>query len=146
QALRFRIDLRLDEAAKVLETAHREFPRETEPLYQLANIRGAEGQFAEAAALLEKLVRIDERHALAHDQLGYYYAFQGHVDRAISSVDRYAALLPPGDEKPVASRGDVYLINDRYAEAIAQHRKINRTVPMTTAAAYAGDYELSKTL
>lgn len=144
QALQLRLDLKLDGAARVLEMAHREFSQETEPLFQLANIWSAEGRFAEAATLLEEVVRMDERHALAHDQLGYYYALQGNVARGVTSIDRYAALLPPGNVVPFASRGDVYLINERYDEAIAQYRKIDHRIPLAIAAAYAGDFALSE--
>ncbi len=143
QALQLRVDLRLDEAAVVLEAAHREFTREIEPLYELGIVRGAEGRFAEAAILLEQATRMDKRYALAHDQLGYFYAFQGDVARGIASIDRYAELLPPGDVVPVCSRADIFLINEHYDEAIAQYRLINYWGPMATAAAYAGDYALS---
>ena len=114
QALQMRLDLRLEEAAKILEAAHREFPREIEPLFQLASIRAGCARFAEAAALLETIIRMDARHALAHDQLGYQYAFLGDVARAVASIDRYAALLPPGNEVPFCSRADAYMINERY--------------------------------
>ena len=142
QALQMRLDLRLEDAAKILEAAHQEFPQEIEPLFQLAGIRAACARFAEAAALLEKVVRLDGRHALAHDQLGYQYAFLGDVGRAVASIDRYAALLPPGNEVPFCSRGDVYMINERYDEALEQYRKIDYQGPMAMAALHAGDYSL----
>jgi serine/threonine protein kinase/TolB-like protein len=140
QALQMRLDFRLEEAARILEATHREFPQETDPLYQLANIRSACARFGEAAALLEKVVRMDGRHALAHDQLGYQYAFLGDVGRAIASIDRYAALLPLGNEAPFCSRGDAYMINERYGEALEQYRKIDYRGPMAMAALHAGDY------
>jgi serine/threonine protein kinase/TolB-like protein/Flp pilus assembly protein TadD len=144
QALQLRLDFHLDEAAKVLESAHAEFPSEIEPVFQLAQIRSAEGRFAEAATLFEEVVRMDDHNALAHDQLGYQYAFLGDVPRAIASIDRYAALLPPGDVVPFCSRGDAYLINERYEQAIAQYRAIDYKRTMATAAMFAGDYALSE--
>jgi len=140
QALQLRLDFRLDEAAVILEAAHREFAREIEPLYELAIIRGAEGQFPEAARLLEEAVRLDNRHALSHDQLGYFYAFQGDLTRSIESIDRYAALLRPGDVAPSCSRADVFLINERYEDAVAQYKRINYRPQAAIAAAFAGDY------
>ncbi|MCU1237657.1 MAG: serine/threonine protein kinase with repeat [Candidatus Solibacter sp.] len=140
QALQMRLDLRLDEAAIILQTAHREFPQETEPVYQLAVIQSACARFAESAALLEDVVRRDSRHPLAHDQLGYQYAFLGNVPRAIAAIDAYAALLPPKNEVPYCSRGDVYMINERYAEALAEYREIHYLNPMAVAALHAGDY------
>ena len=142
QALQMRLDLRLDDAAKILEAAHKEFPQEIEPLFQLAGIHSASARFAEAAILLEKIVHLDGRHALAHDQLGYQYAFLGDVGRAVASVDRYAALLPTGNEAPISSRGDVYMINERYDEALEQYRKIDYQGSMMMASLHAGDYSL----
>ena len=63
QALQMRLDLRLEDAAKILEAAHREFPQEIEPLLQLASIHSASARFAEAAILLEKIVQMDRRHS-----------------------------------------------------------------------------------
>jgi tetratricopeptide (TPR) repeat protein len=146
QALQMRLDSRLDEAAKMLEAVHREFPLEIDPLFQLASIRAGCAGFAEAAILLEKVIRLDGRHALAHDQLGYQYAFLGDVGRAVASIDHYAALLPPGNEVPFCSRGDAYMINERYDEAIAQYRKINYLGPMAMAALHAGDYGLPESV
>ena len=145
-ALQMRLDLRLEEAGRILEAAHREFPQETEPAYQLAVIRGACARFGEAAALLEEVIRVDGRHPLAHNQLGYQYAFLGNVGRATAAIDRYAALLPPKNEVPYCSRGDVYMINGRYEEALAQYREVNYTGPMAVAALHAGDYGMVDSL
>ena len=142
QALQMRLDLRLEDAAKILEAAHKEFPQEIEPLFQLAGIHSASARFAEAAILLEKIVHMDGRHALAHDQLGYQYAFLGDVGRAVASIDRYAALLPTGNEAPFCSRGDVYMINERYDEALEQYRRIDYQGSMVMASLHAGDYGL----
>jgi serine/threonine protein kinase/tetratricopeptide (TPR) repeat protein len=139
QALQFRLDLRLDRAAEILETARREFPSEIDPIFDLAAVRASEGEFAEAAGLLEEAVRLDPRHALSHDQLGYYYAFLGNVKRGVASIDRYAALLPPGNVVPFCSRGDVYLINEKYDEAIAQYTRIHYRSFAAVASLHAGD-------
>jgi serine/threonine protein kinase len=141
QSLELRIDMRVDEAAKLLEVAHREFPRETEPAFQLAAARALGARFGEAAALLEEVVRIDPRHALAHDQLGYEYAFMGKLDRALASIDRYAALLPNGHEAPICTRADAYMINERYDQALAEYQKIGYRAQAAVAAMHGGNYD-----
>ena len=146
QALQLRLDFRLDEAAAVLETAHREFGREIEPLYELAVIRGSQGQFPDAATLLEEATRLDGRHALSHDQLGYFYALQGDITRGVASIDRYEALLPPSNVAPFTSRADALLINEHYQEAIAEYRKIGYWHQTATAATFAGDYALADSM
>src|SRR6185369_3784969 len=59
---------------------------------------------------------------------------------------RYAALVPPGNEVPYCSRGDVYMINAHYDEALEQYRKINYRGPMAVAALHAGAYGFVESL
>ncbi len=123
QAAQLRLDGRLEEAERVAETAVREFPKEIEPRYELFSAQNGQWKRAEAKAVMEEIVRLDERQASAHNFLGYAYALEGDLPRALASIDRYAALLPPNDPNPIDSRGDVLAINGRYDEAIESYRK-----------------------
>ena len=129
QAVQLGFDGRLDEADKVLQTTLREFPREIEPRYQLAIVRREEWRAAEIKPVLEEIVRLDERQPLAYNLLGYTYGFEGDLSRALSSLDRYASLLPPNDPNPIDSRGDVLAMNDRYEDAISAYRKNQQLNP-----------------
>jgi tetratricopeptide (TPR) repeat protein len=146
QALQMRLDLRLDEATQILSSAHNEFPQEIEPIFQLAGIRSASANFAEAAVLLERVIRLDPKKAIAHDQLGYQYAFLGDLNRAMAALDRYVALLPAGGEMSFTSRADAYMINDRYQDAMEEFRKINYRPQLAVAAIHAGDYSMVEAL
>jgi tetratricopeptide (TPR) repeat protein len=111
QADRLVEDGRLQEAEQVAETAVRDFPRETEPRFELAVTRSLGWRYAEAIPVYEEIIRLDDRQAWAYNMLAYAYGFEGDLPRALASVDRYAALLPPNDPNPIDSRGDMLVMN-----------------------------------
>jgi tetratricopeptide (TPR) repeat protein len=123
QAGRLRQDGHMQEAEQVAETAVREFPREIGPRFGLAGIRFGEWRWTEAKPVYEEIIRLDDRQAFAYNQVAYTYGFEGDLRRAMSALDRYAALLPPNDPNPIDSRGDVLAVNGRYEEAIAAYRR-----------------------
>ncbi|MBI1940244.1 MAG: hypothetical protein HYS33_01910 [Acidobacteria bacterium] len=122
-AAQLRLDGRLGEAEQVAETAVRDFPREIQPRYELFFARNGQWKLAEDKVAMEEIVRLDERQASAHNFLAYANALDGDLPRALASLDRYAALLPPNDPNPIDSRGDVLAINERYDEAMESYRK-----------------------
>ncbi len=123
QARRLSLDGRIEEAEKVLQTAVREFPRETEPRFQLGFIGHFNWRGAEAIPVFEETLRLDERQPLPHNSLAYVYAFEGDLNRALASVEHYASLLPPNDPNPIDTHGDILAIHERYDEARAQYQK-----------------------
>ncbi len=116
-------DGRVEEAEQVAQMAVREFPREIEPRFQLSLIQGGLMKDAEAKAVLEEIVRLDERRAGPYNLLAYAYAWDGDLPHALAAVDRYAALLPPNDPNPFDTRGDVLAMNGHFEEAITSYRK-----------------------
>jgi tetratricopeptide (TPR) repeat protein/tRNA A-37 threonylcarbamoyl transferase component Bud32 len=124
QSRRLALDGRLQEAEQVAETAVREFPLEFEPRFQLGEVLGEdEWKWTDAKPVFEELARLDNREAIAYNELVYTYGFEGDLPQALASVDRYAALLPPNDPNPLDDRGDVLSMNGRLEEAIASYRK-----------------------
>jgi tetratricopeptide (TPR) repeat protein len=114
----------MQEAEQVSGTAVREFPLEFEPRLELGTALGdGEWKYGEARPVYEEFVRLDNRQALAYNELAYDYGFEGDLPHALAALDRYAALLPPNDPNPIDSRGDVLSINGRFEEAIAAYRK-----------------------
>ena len=153
QAGQLSFDGHLEEAEQVAQTAVREFPLEIEPRFRLATIRTNEWKWTEAKPVYEEIVRLDNRQALAYNQLAYAYGFEGDLPRALASVDRYAALLPPNDPNPLDTRGDVLAMNGRYEEAIAAYRKNQQLNPtwfmapankIALAYLYQGKYSLAE--
>jgi serine/threonine protein kinase/TolB-like protein len=117
------LDGRMPEAEHVAEKAVREFPRELEPRYTLSRVLMDDSRWTEQKAVLEEALLLDDRQALAHCRVAYDYAFEGDLPRALASLDRYAALLPPDDPNPIDSRGDLLVMNGRFEEAIAAYKK-----------------------
>ncbi|MGH9719776.1 MAG: hypothetical protein ACRD8O_06155 [Bryobacteraceae bacterium] len=117
QASQLMFDRKDPEAEAVLESARREFPREIDARLQLASVLWSQWKGLEAKKVLEEILRLDEREAEAWRLLAGIIAMQGDAKKALSAVDRYAALLPPGDWKAIDARGAVLAMNGRYAEA-----------------------------
>jgi tetratricopeptide (TPR) repeat protein len=114
---------RMQEAEQVAETAVREFPLEFGPRLELGGVLEVEWKWTQARPIYEESVRLDNRQAAPYNELAYAYGFQGDLPHALASVDRYAALVPPGDPNPIDSRGDILAMNGRLDEALEAYRK-----------------------
>jgi tetratricopeptide (TPR) repeat protein/predicted Ser/Thr protein kinase len=124
QARRLVNDGHMQEAEQVAETAVHEFPLESEPRFQLGRALGeGEWKWTDTEPIYEEFLRLDNRQAMAYNELAYAYGFEGDLPKALASVDRYAALLPPNDPNPLDDRGDVLSMNGHFEEAIAAYRK-----------------------
>jgi tetratricopeptide (TPR) repeat protein len=123
QSQRLLFDGRMREAEQVAETAVREFPLEIDPRLELGFTLWYQWRLTEATSVFEEIARLDNRQAIAYNQLAYAYGFEGDLPHALASVDSYAALLPANDPNPLDDRGDVLSLNGRFEEAIAAYRK-----------------------
>ncbi len=118
------LDGRFEEAEQALRTTIAEFPRETAPRIVLGDLLNVFlWRSAEAIPVYQEALRVDEHQPIVYNELAYAYANERDLDRALTSVDHYASLLPPNDPNPMDSRGDVLALNERYDDAIAQYRK-----------------------
>jgi DNA-binding winged helix-turn-helix (wHTH) protein/TolB-like protein len=72
QTERLREDGRLQEAEQVAETAVRDFPRETQPRWELADIRSLGWRYTEAMPVYEEIIRLDDRQAWAYNMLAMH--------------------------------------------------------------------------
>ncbi len=123
QAAQLSRDARSDEATQILQTAIREFPREIELRTALGVNLFTQQKWADAIPVLEEIIHLDDRQALAYNTLAYCYAGEGDVPRAMAALDKYASLLPANDPNPIDTRGDVLAMNGRFDEAAANYRK-----------------------
>jgi tetratricopeptide (TPR) repeat protein len=123
QANQFANDDRLEDAAQLLQTVVRQFPREIEPRMDLGSYLNGLGRFSEAAAIHGEAARLDPKQAAPNLLLAYDYAFVGDQSRALAALEKYAALLPPNDPNPIDSRGDVYALTGQLDNAIAEYKK-----------------------
>ena len=154
QSAQLAFDGRLQEAERVAETAVREFPREMEPRESLRGVLEGGWRWGEMKPVLEEMVRLDDRHVFAYNELAYAYGFEGDLPHAPATLDRYAALVPSNDPTPVGIRGDVLAMNGRFEEAIAAYRKTEELDPALSGLCavdialvhlYQGKYSLAET-
>jgi len=114
---------RLEDGDEILKTAIREFPRETQPRFDLGEQLSREGKWEDSVQVVDQLVAFDQRNALAYNGLAYSHAHSGNIPKALEAVDKYAALLPANDPNPIDTRGDILAIGGRFEDVIAQYRK-----------------------
>ena len=141
QAWQLYLDGRFEEAAQVLQTAVREFPREIQPRLLLGILLSGLGP-AEPIPAFEDALRVDERQPWPYCMLAYGYGWQGDLTRALGMLEHYAALLPPNDPNPIDTRGDVLSLSERYDEALAQYRNNAQLNPAWETAGSAGKIAL----
>lgn len=75
----------------------------------------------EVRRLLEDVVRLDPFFAPAYNNLAYFEAEHGSIERADSFVSRYVAL-EPDEPNPLDSRGEILEVAGRYEEARDAYR------------------------
>jgi DNA-binding winged helix-turn-helix (wHTH) protein/tetratricopeptide (TPR) repeat protein len=124
RARQFKTDGHSEECIQTLQTIVHRFPKEIEPRILLGNLLKYQGRLSESAAVLEEAARLDDptRNGV-YNYLAYTYAYQGYLSRAIGAVDKYAALLPPNDPNPVDTRADIYALDGKFDESIAEYKK-----------------------
>ena len=117
------VDGRNEEGIQLLETAAQQFPKEVQLWFALGLNLHKAGKTQEATAAFEKVLEIDPKYAPTYNILGYDYAFQGDLTRALTAIDKYATLLPLNDPNPIDTRGDIYAISGKFDEALEQYKK-----------------------
>ena len=123
RAAQFFVDGRNEDGIQLLESAVQQFPKEAQLWFALGLNLHKEGKTQEAKVTFERVVQIDPNYAPTYNILGYDYAFQGDLTRALTVIDKYATLLPLNDPNPIDTRGDVYAISGKFDDALEQYKK-----------------------
>ena len=84
---------RRPEAAQVLEALTQAFPELPEPYNNLAVLRAADGQLAQARGLLETALRLDPQYRTAHENLGDVLVRLAHQAYVAAAGPRAEPLL-----------------------------------------------------
>jgi tetratricopeptide (TPR) repeat protein len=95
----------LEATFEVLQKAREEFPDNAELLLSLARLHHANGQRAEAEALLEEHVKANPEKPEPLLVLADYYRIQEQGDKAIEAIDR-ALVVAPGHEPALLRRAE----------------------------------------
>jgi tetratricopeptide (TPR) repeat protein len=110
--------LRDDSAAaeQALDRWSKANPDDPEVWTTLASQDFGRRRYAEAVRANQKALAIEPDNVSALNQLGYSAAYTGHLDIAMSSLERYRTLRP-ADANALDSMGDVNLLVGRLREA-----------------------------
>ena len=123
RATQLQYEGRWEEATQTFHMLVRQFPKEIEPRIYLGFLLRFQGKLSEAATVLEEAQLADPNSALIYNPLAYTYAFQGDLSRALATVDKYAAVLPPNDPNPIDTRADIYAMGGQFDKSIAEYEK-----------------------
>ena len=124
RARQFVIEDRSEEAIQTFQTIIRRFPKEIQPRYFLSSKLVDRGELKEGIATLEEAAKLDDsKETLIWNDLAYYYALEGEWSRALDAVDRYAALLPPGEPNPIDTRADIYSMAGNPASSLSEYKR-----------------------
>jgi eukaryotic-like serine/threonine-protein kinase len=147
---------RNEDAARLLETVVRQFPKEIQPRMDFGIQLVILGKYAESLPVYEEILRLDPKQPRALNFLAYSYAKVGDPPKALAAVDKYADFLPPNDPNPIDTRGDVYMLSSQFDAAIAEYKKnlvnsafdFDRTARLKIALVYVvqGKFPLAETL
>jgi tetratricopeptide (TPR) repeat protein len=102
------------------------------------------GNFPQAQANCEKLLRRDSRNIHALEMLGRVALAQGFTEKAASYITTYASLRPR-DPTPQLLLGEILTFEGRHREAVSRFDRALRLQPDSTmaVAGKAGAFELS---
>lgn len=123
-------------------------PGDTSLLRQLAESKTATGEFAESAAIWQKLGVTLHDDVDVWNQTGYTRAWSGDYTGAVKAMAEYARIRPK-DANPSDSTGDINFMYRKYPEAVASYMESIAKEPDMQAGAslykaawakfYAGD-------
>ena len=141
---RLALDGRVPEAIAIQRVVCTQNPRDVDALASLGLMLYLDLRDEEAVAAFEDALRLDphDRRALAMG--AYAFAASGNIPRALELADRYIATLGAGDWNGYDTRGDVLSVAERFDEAIADYRKVDRTVKIGLALMHKGDLPASQ--
>jgi serine/threonine protein kinase/tetratricopeptide (TPR) repeat protein len=120
------LDMRVDEAVRVLEQAVTESPEALELQFALALFYWRAGRFDDATRAATVMVDREPTSTSAVLYRSYYQAWAGDLPGALSSLDRYAKLVPAGTWNAVQTPGDSYAIHERFEEALERYAAADR--------------------
>lgn len=123
------IERDLPKSLAFLEELVRKYPQEKRFRHELGTAYVSRGGMRDKAQLeLEKAIELDPTYAAPTNQLAYLYKDQGLYEKAIQTLQRYAALSP-GDANPYDSMAEILLCMGRMDESLLKYREALRMQP-----------------
>ncbi len=127
----------LDAAAKEYETAAVLDPKSIEPVVALSVVYTKQQKYAQAEAMLRKLLAADPQNQAVRTQLGRILAAEGKNDEAAKELGGAGDGKIPDDPHAALELGTLYVKAGKYAEAEQLFRSAVQKLPRDAEAHYA---------
>lgn len=92
-------------------------PDDAQALRTLAEIHALQRRFKDAAGDYEEIARLEPDDPVTLNELAYMDGYAHDVADARAAIDKYRALVGPGDTNPIDSLGEIYFYNGDFAAA-----------------------------
>jgi tetratricopeptide (TPR) repeat protein len=126
----------LDAAAKEYETAAALDPKSIEPVVALSVVYTKQQKYAQAEAMLRKLLAADPQNQTVRTQLGRILAAEGKSDDAAKELGASGGKIPD-DPHAAIELGTLYVKAGKYAAAEQMFRSAVAKLPQDAEAHYA---------
>ena len=119
---------RRGDALQIAAKIHAKYPEDVRAAMNLAGAELSKGNTAGAVKVYQELLANDPNNPDAYNQIGYYYAYRGEIDRSLEYLKKYQFMLPES-ANPYDSLGEVLAYSGRYDEAMANLQKALQMKP-----------------
>ena len=109
---------REEDLVSIAKRVQTKYPDDVRAAMVLAGAELAKGDTEGAVRIFTDLLATNANNPVAYNQIGYYYAYRGDMDRALENLKKYQFMLPES-ANPYDSLGEVLAYSGRYDEAIA---------------------------
>jgi tetratricopeptide (TPR) repeat protein len=97
------------------------FPRDKRLLYLAGNWMMGESNYEHAEVLFERALAVDKNYPAPMNDLAYALARERQFDKALATMDRYAAALP-GQPNPQDSYAELLRMSGKFQAALDHYR------------------------
>ena len=97
------------------------YPRDKRLLYLAGNWMMGESEYEHAESLFERALAIDKNYPAPMNDLAYAYAKGRQFDKALATMDRYAAALP-GQPNPQDSYAELLRMSGKFQMSLEHYR------------------------
>jgi len=111
-----------EEYPLLLQEIIKQYPQEKRSHYELGRYYQKQGRIDKAIEEFQAALQLDPDFGFVLNHLAYVFGSRGDFERALSLLQRYAAVSP-GDANPFDSLGEMYFLMGRLDEAVEKFKE-----------------------
>jgi O-antigen ligase/tetratricopeptide (TPR) repeat protein len=120
----------LTKAENALSRAKKLSPKRQQIYFELAKTKLLKANYDEAVMILKEAVNLDDRVGESYWQLGVAYYFTKNYPEALRAIEKSLSLLSlSGMPDRMIMAGNIYVLNQRYREALYYYNLAQNTEP-----------------